>query len=61
MSLAQCDNDMAAKYLLCYTVLVYAGEPPRRAGKYVPKFLPPSMAAVLGASESKPNVMEVAS
>ena len=38
-----------------------AGEPPRRAGKYVPKFLPPSMAAVLGVPESKPNVMEVAS
>ena len=38
----------------------HTGEPPRRAGKYVPKFLPPSMAAALAAPEGKPNLIEVA-
>ncbi|DBA82509.1 TPA: hypothetical protein ACH3X2_000737 [Trebouxia sp. C0005] len=37
-----------------------SGEPPRRAGKYVPKFLPPSMAAALATPESKPNFPESA-
>ncbi|KAL3151330.1 hypothetical protein ABBQ38_013163 [Trebouxia sp. C0009 RCD-2024] len=37
-----------------------SGEPPQRAGRYVPKFLPPSMAAVLGVPESKPKLMESA-
>ena len=38
----------------------HTGEPPRRAGKYVPKFLPPSMAAALAAPEGKLNLAEVA-
>ena len=47
--------------MLLETASLFAGEPPRRAGKYVPKFLPPSMAAALAAPESKPNFLEVPS
>ena len=38
---------------------VCAGEPSRRPGKYVPKFLPPSMVAAMAAPESKPKALEV--
>ena len=48
--------------LMAVTILTeFAGEPPRRAGKYVPKFLPPSMAAALAPPDSRPNLMEVSS
>ena len=36
------------------------GEAPRRAGKYVPKFLPPAMAQSFAAPEARPTASEVA-
>jgi len=51
----------ALSHTLLETASLFAGEPPRRADKYVPKFLPPSMAAALATPESKPNFLEVPS